>query len=136
LTITDNDTPVGGTGTIAFSQATYAYTEGANTDVFTGQLVYTGTTTTSAGQATITLTTGTAGAADFTATPVVVVIPAGTTSGQTIDFSVPVVNDTLLEGNETFTGQISLVTPGVGDTITAGTTDTTTSPSTTTRPHR
>jgi len=126
LTITDNDTPVGGTGTIAFSQATYAYTEGANTDVFTGQLVYTGTTTTSAGQATITLTTGTAGAADFTATPVVVVIPAGTTSGQTIDFSVPVVNDTLLEGNETFTGQISLVTPGVGDTITAGTTDTTT----------
>ncbi len=107
------------TGTVAFSNAAYAYTEGSGGGTFTGQLVYTGETTTNAATANLTLAAGTATAADVTLNSIPVNIPAGTTTGQTIDFSVPVTNDTLLEGDESFTAAIGTITPGAGDTITS-----------------
>jgi len=106
------------TGTLAFSGATFS---GAESGDISGSLVYTGETTTAAGTATVNLTAGTATATtDFTATPITVNIPAGTTTGQTLSFSIPVVNDTLLEGDETISAALGTITPGAGDTITAG----------------
>ncbi len=113
------DRRVFATGMVAFSNAAYTYTEGSGGGNFTGQLIYSGETTTNAGTATVGFTANSATAADVTLDPVVVNIPAGITTGQAIDFSVAVENDTLLEGDESFDASITAVVAGAGDTITA-----------------
>nr|WP_316829064.1 Calx-beta domain-containing protein [Pedobacter miscanthi] len=61
--------------------------------------------------------TATAGL-DYTATSGTLTFPAGAAAGTTLTFTVPVIDDNIIEGNHTFSGVISSVT---GNLVTIGT---------------
>ncbi len=106
LTITDNDVPP--PGTLQLSAATYSVAESGGTATIT--VTRTGG---SAGAVGVTLTTsnGTATApADYTAVTQTVSFAAGDTANKTV--TIPIVDDALVEGNETVTVGLSAPTGG------------------------
>ncbi|WP_218653149.1 ELWxxDGT repeat protein [Nostoc sp. TCL26-01] len=106
LTIIDNDQPK--PGTLAFSQSSFAVNEDG-TAVTAVTLTRTGGSD-GAVSVTVNLSNGTATAPnDYTNTPITVNFAAGETS-QT--FTIPIANDTLVEGNETI--NLSLANPTGG----------------------
>ncbi|MDX2213900.1 MAG: Calx-beta domain-containing protein [Oculatellaceae cyanobacterium bins.114] len=114
LTIIDNDSP----GTLAFSSATYSVNENG-TPVTTVTVTRTGGSI-GAVSATVTPTNGTATAgSDFTSTPIVVNFAEGQTT-QTV--TIPILNDTQVESNETV--NLSLSNPTGGATLGTQTTAT------------
>ncbi|MDX2213899.1 MAG: Calx-beta domain-containing protein [Oculatellaceae cyanobacterium bins.114] len=117
LTIVDNDfTP--NPGTLAFSNATYSANENG-TPITTVTVTRTGGNS-GAVSATVTPTNGTATAgSDFTSTPIVINFADGQTT-QTV--TIPLVNDTDVEGNETV--NLTLSNPTGGATLGTQTTAT------------
>ncbi|MGL5061818.1 MAG: Calx-beta domain-containing protein [Microcoleus sp.] len=108
LNIVDNDIP----GSLQFTAPTYSVREDG-TPVAAVRVSRTGGST-GAVSATVNLTDGTATSpADYTNTPVVVNFAAGDTTTKTV--VIPIVNDTLVEGNENIS--LSLGTPTGGATI-------------------
>jgi uncharacterized repeat protein (TIGR01451 family) len=106
LTIVEDDQP----GTIKLSAATYTVAETAGSLLV--NIVRTGVNL--AGNVSVTLTTGNGSALaglDYTAVATVVTFNAGQA---TRSVRIPILNDTLAEGNETFTLQLSDPTSGAG----------------------
>ena len=106
LTITDNDVPP--PGTLQLSAATYSVAENGGTATIT--VTRTGG---SAGAVGVTVTTsnGTATApADYTAVTQTVSFAAGDTANKTV--TIPIVDDALVEGNETVDVTLSAPTGG------------------------
>ena len=96
----------GSAGTVAFASATVSQSEAGPAAIL--QLVRTGGVT-GAVSVTVNLTTGTAGAADFTTTSVVATFADG---ASTTSVNIPLTNDTIFEGDETFTATLSAPTNG------------------------
>ena len=97
-------------GTLSFSQATFSTSENNNASI---TIIRTGGSL-GVVSATITLSNGTASASDYNNSPIIVNFADGQTS-QTI--SVPIINDTLYEINETI--NLSLVSATIGNQATA-----------------
>lgn len=97
-------------GSLSFSQATFSTSENNNASI---TVIRTGGSL-GAVSATITLSNGTANASDYNSSPIIVSFVDGQTS-QTI--SVPIINDTLYEINETI--NLSLVSATRGNQATA-----------------
>ena len=97
-------------GTLSFSQATFSTSENNNASI---TIIRTGGSL-GVVSATITLSNGTASASDYNNSPIIVNFVDGQTS-QTI--SVPIINDTLYEINETI--NLSLVSATIGNQGTA-----------------
>ena len=97
-------------GTLSFSQATFSTSENNNASI---TIIRTGGSL-GVVSATITLSNGTASASDYNNSPIIVNFVDGQTS-QTI--SVPIINDTLYEINETI--NLSLVSATIGNQATA-----------------
>ncbi|MFO0953440.1 MAG: Calx-beta domain-containing protein [Isosphaeraceae bacterium] len=111
LTIVDNDPPPAPAGTLQFSASTASVNESAGTVVLTVTRL-----NGSGGAVSVQFATanGTAVApGDFAATAGTLSWAAGETGSKTI--TVPIVNDTLVEGNETFT--VALSSPAGGATL-------------------
>lgn len=96
----------GSASIISFSAATYSFSEAGPTADLT--LTRTGSTTGSV-SVTVNLVTGTAGAGDFTTTPIIVTFADG---ASTATAKVPLTNDSTPEPNETFTANLSNATNG------------------------
>jgi hypothetical protein len=109
LTVISDDAPQ--QGILAFSQPTYSINEDGTT---TTQVTVTRTGgSTGAVSATINLINGTASSSDYTNTPITVNFADGDTTPKTI--TIPITNDTLVEGNETV--NLTLTNPTNGATL-------------------
>ncbi|BDA73778.1 hypothetical protein CAL7716_079440 [Calothrix sp. PCC 7716] len=110
LTILNNDTPQ--QGILAFSNPTYSVNEDG-TPITTVTVTRTGGSDGEVG-ATISLSNGTATApSDYNSNPITVTFASGDTAPKTI--SIPITNDTLVEGTETI--NLTLTSPTGGATI-------------------
>jgi CARDB/Calx-beta domain/Bacterial pre-peptidase C-terminal domain/RTX calcium-binding nonapeptide repeat (4 copies) len=104
LTVVDNDVQ------LAFERANYTVNEDGSSAIVI-KVLRTGKTDTPVG-ATVALTNGTAGNADYTNTPINVVFAAGEVEKIV---TIPIINDTLVETDETI--DLSLTNPTNGGTL-------------------
>ena len=105
----------GSTGTISFTAAAFTVSEAGPTV----NLTLTRTSSNGPASVTVTFAAGTADGTDYTTTPITVTFADGAT---TATAAVPITQDTVFEGNETFTAMLTAPTNGA----VVGTTGTTT----------